>query len=242
MLYKLSREHFLRHLESIHRAGARVFTIDRVPPASSKPWPVLLTFDDGALSSYSSVAGDLEAHGWRGHFFITTDWIGRPGFLNAQQIRELDARGHIIGSHTCSHPSRMSKLSWNDLLREWSASCAVLSGILGRPVEIASVADGYYSRKVGRAAAASGIRILFTSEPRATAFEVDQCRIVGRYAVQRQTPEAVSGAIAAGNFWPRFEQTLLWNARKPVKALAGDSYFKMRRALLSRTGRGWSYE
>jgi saccharopine dehydrogenase-like NADP-dependent oxidoreductase len=61
----------------------------------------------------------------------------------------------------------MSKLSWAELLREWKESCAKLSDILQEPVVTASVADGYYSRKVGKAAAAAGIQVLFTSEPSA---------------------------------------------------------------------------
>ena len=41
------------------------------------------------------VADELEQMGWRGHFFITSDWIGRRGFLTAGQIRELRRRGHV---------------------------------------------------------------------------------------------------------------------------------------------------
>jgi len=196
--------------------------------------PLFLTFDDGAVSSYTCVAGELEQRGWRGHFFVTTDWTGRPGFLAARQIRELHARGHVIGSHSCSHPARMSKLSWEELLREWKESCAILSDILQEPVVTASVADGYYSLKVGKAAAAAGIQVLFTSEPSAKVSNVDGCLILGRYSIQSHTPARVSGAIAARNRWPRLRQAILWQAKKPVKALAGESYFTIRRLLLSR--------
>ena len=51
----------------------------------------------------------LERYGWPGYFFVATDWIGRPGFLNAAQFRELDSRGHVIGSHSCSYPERMAR-------------------------------------------------------------------------------------------------------------------------------------
>jgi peptidoglycan/xylan/chitin deacetylase (PgdA/CDA1 family) len=196
--------------------------------------PLFLTFDDGAASSYTIVAGELEQRGWRGHFFITTDWTGQPGFLDADQIRELRERGHVIGSHSCSHPARMSKLSWTELLKEWKQSSAILSDILQEPVASASVSDGYYSRKVGRAAAAAGIRALFTSEPSARVSTVDGCLILGRYSIQSRTPASVSGAIAAGHRWPRFRQAMMWQAKKPVKALAGESYFTIRRLLLSR--------
>jgi peptidoglycan/xylan/chitin deacetylase (PgdA/CDA1 family) len=233
--YKLDRGHFRAHMDSIWRSSGHpsVRVIDR-----RRVWlgetPLFLTFDDGAVSSYTIVAGELEKRGWRGHFFVTTDWIGRPDFLDPQQIRELHARGHVIGSHSCSHPARMSKLTWAELLKEWRQSCIILSDIVQEPVLTASVADGYYSRKVGQAAAAAGIQVLFTSEPSAKASVVDGCLILGRYSIQSRTPATVSGAIAARNRWPRLRQALLWQAKKPVKALAGESYFTIRRLLLSR--------
>ncbi len=148
--YKLDQGHFRAHMDSIWQSvdHSSVRVIDRAREWQSEV-PLFLTFDDGALSSYTIVAGELEKRGWRGHFFVTTDWTGKPGFLDPAQIRELHARGHIIGSHSCSHPARMSKLSWTDLLSEWKDSCAILSDILQEPVLTASVADGYYSRKVG---------------------------------------------------------------------------------------------
>jgi peptidoglycan/xylan/chitin deacetylase (PgdA/CDA1 family) len=81
----------------------------------------------------------LERYGWPGYFFVATDWIGRPGCLNAARIRELDSRGHVIGSHSYSHPERMARQSWERLLAEWKASTEQLASILGYPVKVASV-------------------------------------------------------------------------------------------------------
>jgi peptidoglycan/xylan/chitin deacetylase (PgdA/CDA1 family) len=234
--YKLDQGHFRGHMDAIWRSvdHASVRVIDRAWQWQGET-PLFLTFDDGALSAYTVVAGELEKRGWRGHFFVTTDWIGRPGFVDPRQIRELHARGHVIGSHSCSHPARMSKLGWAELLREWKQSRAILSDILQEPVETASVADGYYSRKVGEAAAAAGIQVLFTSEPSAKVSVVDGCLILGRYSIQSRTPAGVSGAIAARDRWPRLRQAMLWQAKKPIKAIAGESYFTIRRLLLSRS-------
>jgi peptidoglycan/xylan/chitin deacetylase (PgdA/CDA1 family) len=233
-LYKLHPRDFHNHMASIGQQGraAAVRSIDHWHTWEHEV-PVFLTFDDGELGSYTCVADELEEHGWRGHFFITTDWIARPGFMDRQQIRELRSRGHVIGSHSRSHPARMSHLSWNQLMREWSESCAVLSDILGEPIKVASVADGYYSRSVGKTAAAAGIEVLFTSEATAATSVLDGCLILGRYFIQIHTPATVSGAIAAGHIWPRWRQTVLWEAKKPIKALTGESYLTIRRYLIS---------
>src|SRR5450759_1307418 len=108
-VYKLRREEFVRHLDAIARATARVSTVRKLEGR-----PVLLTFDDGGVSFHHPIADLLESHGWRGHFFITTDRIGTPGFLTEAQLRELDRRGHIIGLSLIhiSEPTRLGMISY----------------------------------------------------------------------------------------------------------------------------------
>jgi peptidoglycan/xylan/chitin deacetylase (PgdA/CDA1 family) len=233
-LYKLHHQDFHNHILSIRQqAGPDAVRYIECFRRWGGEAPVFLTFDDGGLGSYTYVADELERLGWRAHFFITTDWIGRTGFLDRRQIRELRRRGHVIGSHSCSHPARMSLLSWDQLMREWAWSCAILSDLLGERVKVGSVPDGYYSRKVSKTAAAAGIEVLFTSEATAATSVLDGCLILGRYFIQVHTPPAVSGAIAAGRIWPRWRQTVLWELKKPLKILGGESYLKIRRHLIS---------
>ncbi len=232
--YTLDRPSFQTHLDAILTQAPKAVVSSIGKP---RQWvdqvPIFLTFDDGAIGSYTCVAEELESRGWRGHFFVTTDWINKPDFMSPAQIRELHHRGHVIGSHTHSHPARMSNLSWDDLIREWSVSCQILSDILGEPMRVASVADGYYSRKVGQSAAAAGIQVLFNSEPVKSISTVDGCMILGRYSIKAGTPASTTGAIASGALWPSLQQTGLWEAKKAMKALAGDSYLTVRKYILS---------
>ena len=153
--------------------------------------------------------------------------------MNARQIQELNQRGHIIGSHTHTHPERMSNLSMNELVSEWSVSRGILEEILGERVRIASVADGYYSKKVGLSAADAGIEVLFNSEPVKSVGQEQGCLILGRYAVKSVTSPKGSGDLAAGAILPCFVQMALWESKKAAKALAGESYLNVRRFLLS---------
>ena len=73
----------------------------------------------------------LEERGWSGHFFITTNYIGTYGFVTRTEIQELANRGHTIGAHSCSHPLRMARCTWQQLVEEWSRSCSTLGGIIG---------------------------------------------------------------------------------------------------------------
>lgn len=118
--YKLSVEEFEEHISAIAAVmkNQPVSTLDLEEMIT--PPPVLLTFDDGGVSSYEHIAPMLEQQGWRGFFFITTDRINTDAFLSEGQIRELHQRGHVIGSHSCSHPRRISDCTHEQLLDEWA--------------------------------------------------------------------------------------------------------------------------
>ena len=247
-LYKLDPAQFAAHLDAISEAvsgakPARVFELTGDAHANGKPdvngkggdataTPFLVTFDDGGASAATCIAGMLEERGWRGHFLVTTDYIGTRSFVTREQVRALHAGGHVVGSHSCSHPLRMAGCSRAQLLDEWRRSVGVLAEIVGERVRVASVPGGHYSRAVAETAAEAGIEFLFTSEPTVRVREVEGCTVVGRYSVQRwTTPEAVA-AIATGKFAPRARQALLWNAKKLTKRLGGEYYLKMRRTLI----------
>ncbi len=228
-LYKLDLEDFRLHLDAIGRERRAVSTVEAPGPA-----PLLLTFDDGGASAHDPIAGELERRGWRGHFFVTTDYIGQRGFLTADQIVDLRRRGHVIGSHSCSHPLRISHCAWDDIVREWAVSVRVLSEILDEPVWTASVPGGFYSAEVARAAAQAGIRVLFTSEPTSRAHRIDGCVVLGRYFVQRHTPPAVAAGFASGRLLPCVRQAVMWELKKAAKAAGGGFWFRFRARMLAR--------
>ena len=234
-IYKLPREHFARQLEAIRRAvpeGAVTLITGRTP--LSHPPPVFLTFDDGGASAHWPIAAMLESYGWRGHFFVTTGRIGAAGFLSRAQLFDLHRRGHVVGSHSVSHPTRMAALSPQAIEHEWTASLTHLTDILSEPVKVASVPGGYYSRRVARAAAAAGIEVLFNSEPTAAAAAVDGCLVLGRYVVKRGMGPEWAAGFAAGHRSPRWKQAALWNAKRLAKLLGGGAYLKLRETILHR--------
>jgi peptidoglycan/xylan/chitin deacetylase (PgdA/CDA1 family) len=211
--YKLDREAFSQHLDAILRAGADA---------------QFLTFDDGGISAYDPVAGMLEERGWRGHFFITTGRIGSPGFLSRTQIAELHRRGHVLGSHSSTHPERMSHCTVAQLQNEWRDSIDALEDIISDAVTVASVPGGFYSRAVGEIAEQAGIRMLFTSEPTNAVSRVGRCMLIGRYAIRRGMPPVMSAAFAEGRFLPCFRQSSGWKLKKVVKLIAPDTYLNVR--------------
>lgn len=205
--------------------GTAIETIPRARGASGAS--VFLTFDDGGSSAYTHVAGRLEELGWHGHFFVTTGEIGAPGFLTPDQIRELHVRGHVVGSHSCSHPERMTHLEWPELVKEWRDSVAALEEILGDRVVVGSVPGGYYSSRVARAASEAGITALFTSEPTTSVRHVAGCRVFGRLSLHGDSPASLAGRFASFDRSVRARLWLQWNIKKALKLIGGRQYIWM---------------
>ncbi len=216
-LYKLDEPQFVAHLDAI---SARVTPTER-----------LFTFDDGGASA-RRIGAQLAARGWHGHFFISTNFIGTGGFVTTADIRHLAAQGHLIGSHSCSHPERMAALSRDRLLLEWTESRRTLEDILGRAVETASIPGGYYSTEVAQTAADAGYRELFTSEPVATPWRVGGLDVYGRYSVQQRSSAHLVSAIAAGDLRPRLQQLAYWNLKKVMKRAGGTYWLRFRKSYL----------
>ena len=109
-----------------------------------------VTFDDGFRNLLTNAAPVLAAHGVKACFYITTGLIEAPPErvleicrdqlymplpaepLSWDDVRELRAQGHEIGSHTVSHPNlaALSPLRLDEELRE---SRAELARRLGEP-------------------------------------------------------------------------------------------------------------
>ena len=197
--YKLGTGEFASLLEQVAAASVApelVTRIDLTRPGQH----LLLTFDDGGRSALH-MADQLERRGWLGHFFITTGLIGRRTFLDRSAIRQLHQAGHLIGTHSHSHPDIYRELPWDRMVVEWRQSSDILAQLLGEPCQAGAIPGGEGSNQVCRSAAAAGLRFLFTSEPRPEPRIVGGCWILGRFCVKASTsPEEVVRLIQ-GQGW-----------------------------------------
>ena len=89
----------------------------------------------------------------------------------------------------------------------------------------------YFDRDTARAAAAAGIRWLFTSEPQTGADVVDRCEVYGRFTLRRDSAATVARALVSSHPTARVSQWLEWNAKKLAKRAGGDGYLKLRASL-----------
>ncbi len=235
-IYKLTTDQFERHLDAIEATGSVPgATVSEVlaREATGGEVPVFLTFDDGGASA-EATANMLDRRGWKGHFFITTNYIGSARFVDRTALRNLHARGHVIGSHSCSHPRRMSHLADAELRSEWGRSIETLQEILGSRVATASVPGGFYSRRVAEFASQAGIRTLFNSEPVMHSAKIGDCVVIGRFGLQRASPPILAAKYTGQDRQTLLRQAAYWNAKKLIKAAGGEQWLAFRKWWLAR--------
>ena len=146
---------------------------------------VQVTLDDGWLGSVDSAGPVLEAHGWEGILFVTTDLISRPGFVSPSDLQSLPNRVLRVGSHSRTHRP-LNRLRDKDIREELQTSRLLLEDIVGCEVDAFSVPGGALDERVRRIAVETGYRYVFTSNVHANTQRSGPTDI-GRIAIRRTT-------------------------------------------------------
>lgn len=95
--------------------------------------PIMLTFDDGYENAYKEVIPVMESFKQIGTFYIISTYHGRHGYLNDDEIKDLEKRGMTIGSHTRNHPN-LKTVSASNAADEIIGSKNDLEMLLGHKV------------------------------------------------------------------------------------------------------------
>lgn len=194
---------------------------------------VIFTFDDGGVSFLRVVAPILEEYCFTGLFFIITNRIGAEGFLSVDDIIDLKRRGHIIGSHSHSHPDNISVLQRDQIDEEWQESVSFLNNLLGVNVEYASIPNGYQSNNVLNSANQCGLRYLYTSTPTTKRKKMGDMIVIGRYVVlQGFSSNDVIKVISKPGY--RTYLYLRWSVLNLLHHILGTKYESIKTKILKR--------
>ena len=192
---------FARHLERIAAGPLRPSLVTALDPARPAD-ALLLTFDDGGRSARYA-AEELARRQWTGHFFIVTARLGERTFLAPADLRAIRSLGHLIGSHSHTHPNIFPNQSMDAMREEWRVSVRMLEDLLGEPCLAASVPGGDLSSLVIETAAEAGFRYLLTSEPVLHPSRCGNCWILGRLCLKAETSPAAVGRLLRFRGWGR---------------------------------------
>jgi peptidoglycan/xylan/chitin deacetylase (PgdA/CDA1 family) len=129
-----SPRQFDAQLDLLVSRGRRTISLRDIAARRFARHDVVLTFDDGFEDALTVVLPRLRQRGMRATFFIVPAFVGRPGFLDWNGVRSLQAAGMEIGSHTVDH-ARLSDLTDASVLWELRESKRLLEQQLLTPVE-----------------------------------------------------------------------------------------------------------
>jgi peptidoglycan/xylan/chitin deacetylase (PgdA/CDA1 family) len=194
-------ESYLKYLMDLGYGGVSVSQLITGSHPSSQN-VVAITFDDGYHDNLTVAAPLMLKYGFCGTIYMVTNMIGAGErkcsnqghrlypdrkMLSAADLRELDALGFEIGSHTCTHPllSQVYKRSPEAAKWEVESSKHCLEDILGKEVSAFAYPNGQkgaFSRQtvelVENAGYTSGVTTLWGSyDEHSSPFVLERCEI-----------------------------------------------------------------
>ncbi len=192
---------------------------------------VAITFDDGCETDLLLAAPLLQERGFGATFYVVAGFVGRPGFLNGIQVRQMADLGFDIGCHSMTHPY-LTDLDDRQLRVEIVEAKDRLEQLTGRAVGHFSCPGGRWDERVARLAREAGYVSVATSRVGANTPVADRF-CLARVAVQQGTSLAdFDGACRGRHFWRR---RLKAGMLATAKRLAGNTlYEKFRTVVLGR--------
>jgi len=157
----VSPESFKRQMEFLKKRGYNVISmaglINAVKSGQRLPAKtVAITFDDGYEDNYLNAFPILKEAGVQATMFIAVNHLGREGYMNWEQVKELSASRVIdIGSHTLNH-AWLPAQDDEALIREIAGSKERLEKETGHAVKVLSYPLGGFNEKVRKVTEEAG--------------------------------------------------------------------------------------
>lgn len=162
--YTVGTGRFASMLDALLDAGCTVGAARDLLDDAASPRQVWLTFDDGDASNALEALPVLAERGLKADFFITPGRVGRPGFMDWSELREMAAAGMSLQSHGHTH-AYFTHLDADALREELRVSKAELEQNLGQPVTLLAPPGGRVPKGLVSLAHALGYRAVLDSTP-----------------------------------------------------------------------------
>jgi peptidoglycan/xylan/chitin deacetylase (PgdA/CDA1 family) len=161
-------DNFRRQMDFLHFAGVHTVTLADAMASlqSGKPLPsraVVLTFDDGYSDFATAATPVLKRDGLKGTVFVVSGFVGRPGYMNADQLHAVQQAGMVVGCHTVNHLD-LAKISPQLAQTEIKVAHQQLQALTGTKVLDFAYPYGGFNASVEQMVLADGFREAVTTQ------------------------------------------------------------------------------
>jgi peptidoglycan/xylan/chitin deacetylase (PgdA/CDA1 family) len=122
--------------------------------------PILVSFDDASGGQFTNALPILRRLRMPATFFVMTVVLDRPNWLSRDDVRQLDAAGMTIASHTWDHHP-VTKYGDKDWAVQLEKPRAQLEAIVGHDVDLFAYPYGLWNRAALPHVQAAGYRAAF---------------------------------------------------------------------------------
>ena len=168
---RVPKEKFKAQMKYLKDNSYSTLTLDEAYDffIKDKPVPekaVVLTFDDGYVDNYSEALPILRELGFKATIFVITDVVDKsPGYMKLEQLKEMQASGMDIQSHTVYHDN-LTKLSYEKQVKTLKESKQFLESALSKKIQYFAYPYGVYSKETLTAVKEAGYTMAFTTAGR----------------------------------------------------------------------------
>ncbi len=156
----VSPKSFARQMKFLKDFGYNVISLEELigyirdkKPLKAKT--IAITFDDGYKNNYTDAYPALKRYNLPTTIFVIVDNVGKEGFLNWNDIKEMSLNNITIGSHTLKH-AYLTSLDFKSLDNELMLSKRILEEKIGKRVSVMSYPLGGFNEAVKEAVKRAG--------------------------------------------------------------------------------------
>jgi len=231
--YAIHRDVFEEHLKWMSDQSMNVIDPNLMfEDLSNSDINILITFDDGHIGFYLYAFPLLCQFGFKGIFFITTDFIGKKKeFCNWDQLDEMSKSDMHIQSHGVTHKF-IEDMSAEDAFFELKLSKAEIEKHTDSHVWSISFPGGRFNSASLEIGKELGYTHFFTSESSKTKFPLLESVKIGRFAIKSFSRVSDIADFINPTFMQKYKFIMASIMKFMLKKILGNyGYHKLYKAL-----------
>lgn len=181
---------FKEHINTILNQGFEI-----VPKITKKYRQISICLDDGFRGVWDN-RDFFNDNNIKPTIFIAVDLIGKDGYLNIEEIKELYRLGFNFQGHSWTH-TNLTKYSQEELYKELFLSKQAIETLTNNVISEICFPQGFYSDLVVEEARKAGYTKLYTSDPKPFCHRVEE-DLIPRYLVQDASARLLKYIIMGG--------------------------------------------